>query len=161
MKNFLGYESNNDNKNESCFPNLTFKERIIGFLFCFALGYLIQFFSMGSFIKVLTGKPDKFAVLFTLGNIVSICGTFFLVGPQRQLEYMKSPHRKITSLVFVISLAMTLISVYVLKMKILVIVFVVIQFCAYVWYVLSYIPYGRTICKGCLKRLIGRADQDM
>jgi len=60
--------------NDSCFPSLTFKERLIGFGICVGLGFLIQFLSMGSLIGFFLGKTSKFAFLYTLGNIISILG---------------------------------------------------------------------------------------
>ena len=32
---------------------------------------------------VIAGKPTKFAVMFTLGNVVSLLGTMFLSGPAK------------------------------------------------------------------------------
>ena len=149
MKKFLGYETEEE-KQENCFPSLSYKERLMGFAFCFVIGLLIQFLSMGSILGVL-GKPEKFALLYTFGNIFSICGTFFLMGPLAQFKKMIDPVRRNTSLVFVFSLIMTLICVYVIHAKILTLVFLIIQFGAYVWYCLSYIPWGREICSKCLK----------
>lgn len=77
MKKFLGFESEEE-KDESCFPSLSYKERLIGFCVCFGLGILLQILSMGSTLGVVLGKPEKFAVLYTFGNIISIFGTFFL-----------------------------------------------------------------------------------
>lgn len=55
---------------------------------------------------------------------------------------------------------MTLVSVYFFKSALLTILCVVVQFCSYVWYVLSYIPYGRDIAGRMLKGLLpGRAAQ--
>lgn len=37
-------------------------------------GYLIQLLSFGSFIGVVTGNPTKFAIIYSLGNILSLVG---------------------------------------------------------------------------------------
>jgi ribose/xylose/arabinose/galactoside ABC-type transport system permease subunit len=150
MNDFLGTLTGQE-KNESLFPSLTLKERLIGFAVCFGLGVLIQFLSMGSLLGLVVGKANKFAFLYTVGNIISIIGTFFLVGPLKQFQNMKDESRFWTSITFVSSIILTLISLYFFNSKILIIVFVFIQFCAYIWYVLSYIPYGRDIMKRCLK----------
>ncbi len=63
-----------ENQNESLFPSLSLKERLIGFGICFALGMLIQFLSMGSLVGLFIGKTSKFAFLYTLGNIISLAG---------------------------------------------------------------------------------------
>ena len=36
-------------------------------------------------------------IRYSLGDIVSLCATFFVVGPKRQLKLMSSPTRRITA----------------------------------------------------------------
>ena len=74
MNDFLGNLTGKQEENDSCFPTLTYEQRIKGFIVCFALGTIIQFFSMGSLMGILLGKISKFAFLYTLGNIVSLLG---------------------------------------------------------------------------------------
>lgn len=69
IKNIVTPESN-----DSCFPSLSIKERLIGFAICFAVGSLLQVLSMGAFIGLIVGKTSKFAILYTFGNIVSLVG---------------------------------------------------------------------------------------
>ena len=49
MSSFLPFFNNDttrsDQQEESCFPSLSFKERLIGFAVCFALGSFQQFIS--------------------------------------------------------------------------------------------------------------------
>ena len=151
MKFVSAYTSLTEENEDLCCPKLSYTERIIGFSVCFVLGILIELLSFGSFIGLFTGHPARFAILFSIGNITSLAGTFFLVGPTRQLKNMTDKKRLITSLIYIISIIMTIISVYVFDSWILVVVFISIQFGAYIWYVLSYIPFGRQLCKGCLK----------
>lgn len=154
MRKFMGYNTEQEKK-EACFPSLTYKERMIGFAVCFGMGLLIQIFSMGSLFKLLIGKPGKFAVMYSFGNIFSIFGTFFLMGPVSQFKRMSDPKRKYTTISFVVALIMTLISYYVFHSKLLTLIFLIIQFASYTAYCLSYIPYGRYICKRCLKCVFG------
>ena len=142
-------------ENESIFPSLSFKERLIGFIICFLLGLIFQIMSMGSLVGVLLGRANKFAFLYTCGNSVSIFGTFFLVGPQRQFRNMSDPHRRNSSLIFLGSIVLTLISVYMFHSKLLTILCVIAQFCSYIWYIMSYIPYGRDCIAGICKRVSG------
>lgn len=75
MPSLLFWSSNPaEEEQESCFPALTYTERLIGFAVCFALGTLIQILSFGSIMGVLVGSPTKFAVTYTLGNILSLSG---------------------------------------------------------------------------------------
>lgn len=74
MSDFFMRITGQEEQNDSLFPSLSLKERLIGFGACFLLGMLIQFLSMGSMIGFFLGKTSKFAFLYTLGNIVSLMG---------------------------------------------------------------------------------------
>ena len=45
---------------------------------------------------------------------------------------------------------------FVLKMALLSLLFIVLQFFALTWYMLSYIPYGHTAAKRIMRRLLRR-----
>jgi hypothetical protein len=68
---------------------------------------------------------------------------------------MAEPKRRMASLIFLGSMIGTFVSVFFFDIKILTLIFVVSQFCSYIWYVLSYIPFGREICGGCIKKIVG------
>jgi hypothetical protein len=74
MNDFFIKITGQEKDNDSCFPSLSLKERLIGFGICSILGMLIQFLSMGSLIGFFLGKTSKFAFLYTFGNIVSLIG---------------------------------------------------------------------------------------
>lgn len=152
MKFVSAYTSLTENKDDLCCPDLSLEQRLIGFSICFILGLIVEFLSLGSFFLIFTGNASRFAILFSLGNILSISGTFFLIGPKRQLKNMTDKTRLFTSLIFFISIAMTFVAVYVFDSWLITILCVACQFASYIWYVLSYIPYGRQCCKGCLKK---------
>ena len=151
MTDFIGLTKSNENG--SWCPQLTYNQRVKGFAICFAIGTLIQFLSMGSLFGILLGRTSKFGILYTLGNIVSLVGIFFLVGPKKQLDSMKEEQRMWTSITFVLSMLLTFVSIYLIKSNLLTLLFVIIQFSAYIWYVLSYLPYGREIAMKCVKGL--------
>lgn len=77
------------------------------------------------------------------------------MGFKRQLNNMVDKTRLFTSLIFLGALIMTLISALWIKSGWMVLFFLIIQVCAYIWYVASYIPFARDCLKGCLKRLCG------
>ena len=156
MQDFLlSFGGGNDNENDSIFPSLSLKERLIGFAICFGLGMLFQFMSMGSIVGVLVGRPNKFAFLYTCGNIISIFGTFFLIGPVRQFKNMTNPYRRKASMIFLSAIVLTFISLYILHSKILTVLFVIIQFGAYIYYIMSYIPYGQECLNSLARRFFG------
>eukprot|EP00347_Sterkiella_histriomuscorum_P010284 403376892 len=122
---------------KSCCPSLTLKQRVIGYGICTGLG-----------------NVTRFAIPYTFGTILSFCGSFFLSGPLNQLKRMFLRKRIIVTLVCITSIIMTLISAMVIKKPLLVLLFVLIQYCSYFWYSLSYIPYGREIVCKCFKRKV-------
>ena len=75
--------------------------------------------------------------------------------PNASLKGMTAPTRWLAALVYLGAIAGTLVSALVLDSGILVLVFIIVQFCTEVWYVLSYIPYGRRLCATCLQSAVG------
>mmetsp|Transcript_27126 Transcript_27126/g.39725 ORF Transcript_27126/g.39725 Transcript_27126/m.39725 type:complete len:189 (-) Transcript_27126:230-796(-) len=140
-------------------PALTFQQRLIGFASCFTIGYLMTFCSFKFFIKLMEGNPLPFVVNFTIGNILALMASVFLCGPKRQLKNMMDDKRKFSALLYVSCLVGTMIFVFLplehlLKLSVLVLLLLV-QLSALVWYNLSYIPFGRrTFCR-CFKKTVG------
>ena len=149
-----------DQDNDSIFPSLTLRERLIGFGVCFGLGLLFQIMSMGSILGVILGRPNKFAFLYTCGNLISIFGTFFLVGPKRQFKNMTNPYRRKATMIFLSAIVLTFISLYILHSSLLTILCVIVQFFAYIYYILSYIPYGQQCFIYITKKLFWRSSND-
>ena len=161
MQDYLlsfGGGGGNDEENDSIFPSLSLKERLMGFGICFGLGLLFQFMSFGSMVGVLLGRPNKFAFLYTCGNLISIFGTFFLVGPKRQFKNMTNPYRRKSSMIFLSSIVLTFISLYILHSKLLTVLFVIIQFGAFIYYIMSYIPYGQECLNAITRRILGTSN---
>jgi len=115
--------------------------RIYGFAGCWAVGFVLSI--LGSVFLIL-GEWGSFVVLYTLGTVVSLVGTGFLIGFLRQLKLMFKPVRIVATVVFIASIILVFIAAFVLNSDILCFVFVVIEYLAYAWYSLSYIPYART-----------------
>lgn len=54
-------------------------------------------------------KPVTFAILYTIGNIVSLSSTAFLVGPVKQCKNMFAEKRAIATVVFLTAMIATLV----------------------------------------------------
>ena len=67
---------------------------------------------------------------------------------------MFDPTRCIASSVYLASLACTLFAAFKLRMALMVLVAVVVQFAAFLWYCASYVPYGRAMLSGCFFQAI-------
>eukprot|EP01023_Acetabularia_acetabulum_P009189 TRINITY_DN14065_c0_g1_i4.p2 TRINITY_DN14065_c0_g1~~TRINITY_DN14065_c0_g1_i4.p2 ORF type:complete len:165 (-),score=14.45 TRINITY_DN14065_c0_g1_i4:1526-2020(-) len=126
---------------------LTWTQRLWGFGICFAVGMLFTIISIW-FVFVLNFKG--FGVFYTLGSIATIASTFFLMGPLKQFKRMFKYNRWIASLVYVGSIILTLVVAFAMKNSgFLVLILVVIQFCAMIWYILTYVPGGQAMLGRC------------
>ncbi|XP_014677572.1 PREDICTED: vesicle transport protein SFT2A-like isoform X2 [Priapulus caudatus] len=96
-----------------------------------------------------------FAVCYTIGNIIALSGTFFLMGPLSQLKKMFAMTRLIATIVMLVALVLTLMAALWWDNPGLTILFVIIQFVAMLWYSISYIPYARDAVKKCAEGCMG------
>lgn len=119
--------------------------RIKGFCILFVVGILFSF--LGTFALFLHRGLNVFAIFYTLGNILSLLSTCFLMGPMKQLENMFHSKRLIATIVVIISICLTLVAALVLHKALLALIFIIIQSLAMTWYSLSYIPYARDAVK--------------
>jgi len=126
-------------------------QRVYGFIFCFAMGCLCSLMST-FFVAGIVVRPAKFALPYTFGNLLSIGSTGFLIGPKAQCQSMFGESRRAASLIYFASMALTLYSAFELRRVLPTLISVVIQFCAFLWYSLSYIPFGRSLIKSCFSK---------
>ncbi|KAI5900205.1 SFT2-domain-containing protein [Schizophyllum commune H4-8] len=124
------------------FLGLSRTTRLYGFAGCLIAGFVLSL--IGSILLFLPGQLGSFAALYVLGTIISLVGTGFLIGFLKQLKLMFKPVRVLASIVFLASIALVLIAAFVLNSDILAIIFVIVEYLAYTWYTLSYIPYARS-----------------
>mmetsp|Transcript_12606 Transcript_12606/g.29439 ORF Transcript_12606/g.29439 Transcript_12606/m.29439 type:complete len:183 (+) Transcript_12606:3-551(+) len=149
---------------KDCCPSLSFTERAMGVGACFAIGLVLDCIA---FVAVAQFNFTVFGLLYSCGNVVALCGTFFLVGPWKQLKRMLDPERLIATIVYLVSIGFTIFVVVYDKFDraqrlLLLIIALVFQFLALIWfenvalplfmcirYVLSYIPGARRCVKSC------------
>ncbi|VDO94818.1 unnamed protein product [Soboliphyme baturini] len=86
---------------------LSWNTRIKGFIVCFIVGIFLSV--LGS-VSIFFRNFIMFALLFSLGSICSICSTFFLMGPIRQMKKMIDPNRWIASVIAVGMIILTLLA---------------------------------------------------
>eukprot|EP00116_Pleurobrachia_bachei_P012268 sb/3472530/ len=132
--------------------NMSWENRLYAFGACFVIGCFLSVFGT---VEIWLGKYSSFAVLYTLGTLVALAGTCFLRGPMSQIKKMFDKDRLIASIVLIASIILTIICGAVLKIAVLALVCCVVQFCAFTWYTLSYIPYARNAVKSCFSGVTG------
>ncbi|KAI0047955.1 SFT2-domain-containing protein [Auriscalpium vulgare] len=120
---------------------LTRTQRLYGFVGCYGIGFVL---SVLGTVMLFIGSLTTFAILYGLGTVVSLIGTGFLIGFAKQLKLMFKPVRVIATIVFLASIVLIFVGAFVLDSGILCIIFVIIEYLAFLWYTLSYIPYART-----------------
>ncbi len=138
---------------ESFFPSMSWSTRVTGFLTCTLMGMVLNVISIGSFLKLLTGNPSKFAIVYSLGNLLQLFGTAFLVGFQSQLKNMWDLKRRYPVIIFLISTAATIaVPFYDRSLKGVIVAGLLTQWGSFTWYSISYIPFAQTI----VRRMVGR-----
>ncbi|KAJ3505509.1 hypothetical protein NLJ89_g7377 [Agrocybe chaxingu] len=115
--------------------NLSRTTRLYGFAGCLIAGFVL---SLLGTILLTFGQLLMFA-----RTVISLIGTGFLIGFFKQLKLMFKPVRVVASVVFLASIGLVFVGAFVLRNGILCLIFVFIEFLAYTWYTLSYIPYAR------------------
>ena len=92
---------------------LSWKERLAGFAVCYGLGCLVTILAFGSFAAVFAGAPARFALTYTLGNVLNLGSTCFLVGPSRQWSALTHKSRRVASFVYILCMVITLLCVWI------------------------------------------------
>lgn len=116
-------------------------ERYLGFVLllagstaCFALGFFL--------FPVLTLKPRKFVMLWTLGSLLFFLSFGVLQGPVSYVKHLSSKERLPFTAVFVTSQVLTIYCAVVLKSTILSLIMGIVEILSILWYTASYFPFG-------------------
>ncbi|TMW59972.1 hypothetical protein Poli38472_000014 [Pythium oligandrum] len=137
---------------------LTKRQRLYGAIGCYVFGALCGLLST----LMMWGGPKhvkQFAFFYTVGNLSSIGSSLFLVGPARQLKVMCMPVRRVACCIWIGAMVLTLIIAFGFpKAGPLIMVLVIIQYVAMLWYGASFVPYGRTILKKCTSKAAGQVN---
>jgi len=146
------YETTEDVPITSQISGLSWNTRLKGFGICLLVAVVLGIGAI--IIYFVSGNISGFAVLYSFAVIFGLGSTFFLMGPIKQIKKMFESTRIIASIVFLICVVMTLVSAIAIKIAGLVLLFVILQFLALIWYTLSYIPYARDAIKRCCRGLM-------
>eukprot|EP00927_Polykrikos_kofoidii_P009537 TRINITY_DN1397_c0_g1_i2.p1 TRINITY_DN1397_c0_g1~~TRINITY_DN1397_c0_g1_i2.p1 ORF type:complete len:272 (-),score=44.85 TRINITY_DN1397_c0_g1_i2:96-911(-) len=142
----------------TCCPNLGFKQRVFGCVCCVVLGQVLQFLSFGSMMGILVGHPGRFATFFSIGNILMVVASFFFSGPKQQCKKLRTKDRAPTFFTFILTMALTLFVVFghpFFFRAIVILLLVIVQWVAQIWYILSYVPYGQKMGRAVATQLLG------
>ena len=110
--------------------------------------------SMVSLTSLMLGNPMPFAIKYTVGNLLSISASGFLVGPGRLCGAMFAAERRVASLIYIGSLLTTLGCIFYLHQRLLTTLSLGVQTCAMVWYFATWVPFGRSLLQSAVGRCI-------
>ncbi|XP_036401376.1 vesicle transport protein SFT2B-like [Megalops cyprinoides] len=122
--------------------SLGWGKRVKGFVACFVIGVVCSVLGVCMLWIPRIGLA-LFAVFYTLGNFASLCSTMFLMGPVKQLKKMCEKTRALATAVMLSGLVLTLCAAFWWRNNGLALLFCILQFLAFAWYGLSYIPFAR------------------
>ncbi|ROT37007.1 SFT2-domain-containing protein [Sodiomyces alkalinus F11] len=102
------------------------------FVICFAL------------FPVLSLRPTKFVILWTLGSIFFLASFAAVMGPMAYARHLLSAERLPFTSAYLGSLGLSLYFALGLRSTILTLVSAIVQLACLVWYLISYFPMGST-----------------
>ncbi|KAL0219688.1 hypothetical protein P9112_005341 [Eukaryota sp. TZLM1-RC] len=132
---------------------LSKKTRMRGFIICFSIGLLC---TMGSLflLPMAVISSTFFALVYSVGHLMSISATFFLFGPSKQLKKMFKPKRAIASISYIGSVFLVLfLALKDTPMPVLIFL-VIVSFCCLLYYVASYIPFAQRCLRSTASSVI-------
>ncbi|PKA46033.1 hypothetical protein AXF42_Ash021239 [Apostasia shenzhenica] len=96
--------------------------------------------------------------MFSLGNLLAIGSTVFLIGPVQQIRMMLDPVRIYATIVYIICVILALVCALWVRNKVLTLIAIVSEICALLWYSLSYVPFARRMVS---ELLVSCCDTDL
>lgn len=145
-----------DEDNKPMCPKMTMRQRITGWVVCYAFGAFLNLLSWITMLSAMKAKLVTFAILYSLGTLTSLLGSCFLSGFCNQIKKMFDKKRRIVTTILLVSIILTLVMALALESAGLTICFMIIQWCAFFWYSLSFIPGGHTAVIAGVKRCCRR-----
>lgn len=140
MKDALG-SLNPLEQDKGIMPGLSMTQRVKYFVYSFGGATVAIVLAFALMVMPLMQGPA--ALLLSLSNIGYIIATGLIVGFKRQLRSMRQPKRIGCVSVFFLSWIVTLYFALAKHNIVAVMFFACCQLAAYIYYLLSYIPYGR------------------
>ncbi|CAI4229916.1 unnamed protein product [Auanema sp. JU1783] len=120
--------------------SLSWDTRIQCFVGCFLLSIISSI--CANYLLLLT-KLTGFCIMTSIGAVLSLSSTCFLMGPIGQIKKMFDSSRWLASVLYITLILATLIAGLLLKNAPLAVICTIGQYLAMAWYSLSYIPYAR------------------
>ncbi|KAL4942296.1 hypothetical protein BDV06DRAFT_165532 [Aspergillus oleicola] len=131
----------NRREEEDAFFALSRWDRMLVFFAC-NLGAAVCFVICFFLFPVLSFKPRKFAILWSVGSLLFLLSWAVLMGPMIYARHLISGSRLPFTAAYFGSIAMTLYFAIGLHSTFLTLISSIFQLAALLWYVVSYFPMG-------------------
>lgn len=118
-------------------------DRMLIFIAC-NLGAAVCFMICFFLFPVLSLKPRKFAILWSVGSLLFLLSWAVLMGPLVYAKHLVSGSRLPFTAAYFGSIAMTLYFAIGLHSTLLTLISSIFQLAALAWYLVSYFPMGST-----------------
>ncbi|BCR86927.1 putative Golgi traffic protein SFT2 [Aspergillus chevalieri] len=118
-------------------------DRMLIFVAC-NLGAAVCFFLCFFLFPVLSLKPRKFAILWSVGSLLFLLSWAVLMGPLIYVKHLISGSRLPFTAAYFGSITLTLYFAIGLHSTILTFISSIFQLAALIWYLVSYFPMGST-----------------
>jgi hypothetical protein len=123
-------------------PDLSYPQRLAGFTLSLCAGGVMLFMCTTMLPGLFLGAAAKFAFAYAFANVFIGLAPCFLSGPVGQLESTFAEGRRVTALVYFASLTLLLFACMTAPTVFVVLPVLLVQVCALIWYVFSYLPCG-------------------
>ncbi|WFD02437.1 hypothetical protein MOBT1_001120 [Malassezia obtusa] len=145
LSGYVPLRSSERSNEEEAYLSLSHWERFLGFLSCLAgsaLCFLFSFLFLAP--PILALRPHKFALAFTLGNVLFLVGFAILSGPTAYVRHLFSAARWPFSVAYLSSMAGTLYFALGPRWRLVTLLFAVLELGALLTYLAAYFPGGVT-----------------
>lgn len=110
-------------------------------------------FSFLSFISFSSGDLTTFAIIYTLGIVCSVTGSFFFAGPKKHIEKLKEVAHIVSTIVLIGSIIMVFVSAFGFKSTGLSVLFVIVEVVALFFFLLTLKTLAWKAFKGFFSKL--------
>jgi len=138
-------------------PKLSLNQRLMGYALMVGIGFILNIGSWVRLVDLAHGNPGPFVTFFTVGNIISLLGSFFLNGPYAQGKKMVGPEMRCATLAYLSSMICTFIVAYHTGIKSdterlwLILLLIVVQYLCMIWFIICSVTFLKRIVLACLK----------
>jgi hypothetical protein len=138
-------------------PKLTIQQRLGGYAICVFIGFIMNLGSWARLVDLAQGNPTPFVLLFTIGNLISLCGSFILNGPYAQGKKMIGPQMRCATFAYLTSMVMTFFVAFYQGIKDngerlgLIILLIFVQYICMIWFIICSVWFLKKMVLACLK----------